>query len=317
MAFNQPVTFGEASPLTLADQLIVGTTAGCMVVQLEPQEGYCPNLVFNVPDTLILHYGQQIPEIKAIAFDYRLPNLTRYAWRELPDTLWQEIEGGSSLRINQLMPGMHTFQIRSTDANGIWSNNQRTLYINVQLALWQKGIIALFVLLLLLLVYLGWETSKKNKTITSKPKDDTLIEGIQPSEPEIVERDQSFIDQATKTIEDHMSESQFDVDKLATYMGVSRTVLYNRFKEILNVTPAAFIADIKLKRSIQLLQKGQLRISEIAMMCGFNDPKYYARQFKQKIGITPAKYQEQLNAANATENELEEDKPEAEETETH
>lgn len=316
MAFNQPVTFGEASPLTLDDQLIVGTTAGCMVVQLAPQAGYSPHLVFNVPDTLILHYGQQIPEIKAIAFDYRLPNLTRYAWRELPDTIWQEFEAGSRLRIDQLLPGMHTFQIRSTDANGIWADNQRTLYINVQLALWQKGIIALFGLLLVLLVYLGWEASHKTKPTSTPIKEDALLEGVQPSEPAVVERDQSFIEQATKNIEEHMAESQFDVDKLATYMGVSRTVLYNRFKEILNVTPAAFIADIKLKRSIQLLQKGQLRISEIAIMCGFNDPKYYARQFKQKIGITPAKYQEQLNAADAPENTPGANQPDNKDTET-
>ena len=49
------------------------------------------------------------------------------------------------------------------------------------------------------------------------------------------------------------------------------------------------IKDVRLKRAYELLnKKGGTRISDIAYMVGFNDPKYFGICFKKEFGILPS-----------------------------
>jgi AraC-like DNA-binding protein len=54
------------------------------------------------------------------------------------------------------------------------------------------------------------------------------------------------------------------------------------------------VNSIKLKKSIALLKKRDISISEVAFSSGFNDPKYYGRLFKRFYGRTPTEYQNEL-----------------------
>jgi AraC-like DNA-binding protein len=47
---------------------------------------------------------------------------------------------------------------------------------------------------------------------------------------------------------------------------------------------------MRLKRAAQLLGKSQLSVSEIAYQVGFNDPRYFARYFKDEYQMTPSEY---------------------------
>jgi AraC-like DNA-binding protein len=41
------------------------------------------------------------------------------------------------------------------------------------------------------------------------------------------------------------------------------------------------------------LEGDNCTIAEVAYRCGFNDPVYFTRIFKNKIGITPSKYRDE------------------------
>ena len=73
---------------------------------------------------------------------------------------------------------------------------------------------------------------------------------------------------------------------------MSRSILYQRFKEILDTTPAAFITEIRIKRAMQLLSQHKYSVTDVAFMTGFSDAKYFGKVFKKKVGVTPAKYDE-------------------------
>lgn len=296
-AFGTTVTFGEARPLVLDGQIVLGTTFGRMTIHLNRPTGYTPDLLLNVPDTIDVGWGTAVNDIRATAIDYRLPRLVQYGWRSKSDSVWQMLGSSGQLPIGRLSPGTHIFEVRSTDAQGfIWSDNQRDICIRVSLTWWQKGVVILLVLVFALLAYWGWKANRRIKPETKiiKVKGPAIITGIQPSKPIVEAKDRQFLALVTKTTEEHIGDPQLDVDKLADYMHISRTILYSRFREMLDTTPAAFINDIRLKRSVQLLDTLQHRVNEVAFMCGYNDPKYYTRIFKQKMGITPNKYMEQL-----------------------
>jgi AraC-like DNA-binding protein len=47
---------------------------------------------------------------------------------------------------------------------------------------------------------------------------------------------------------------------------------------------------LRLKRSVQLLEKSRLTISEIAYRVGFKDPSYFCKCFRVQYGVSPMKY---------------------------
>jgi AraC-like DNA-binding protein len=46
-----------------------------------------------------------------------------------------------------------------------------------------------------------------------------------------------------------------------------------------------------MQRAAQLLEKGRHNVAEVAYMVGFNNPKYFARYFKEVYGVLPSVYQ--------------------------
>ncbi len=290
LAIGTEVIFGEAQPLILDNYLILGTNVGRMHIDLAKPEGYRPELVSDTQDTIETEWRKEIPEIRFTALDFRLPRLVQYAWRELPDSIWNPLGSNGTLLLSNLSPGTHTIEVRSTDAKEIWADNTRTVTIIVNLTIWQKVAMAFLCILIILLLYFGWKAGRQSRT--KKVQQSPITSGIQPTQPVVIERNQQFIEQVTKIVEEHIDDPKLDVEMMTNYMNTSRTILYAKFKEVLDSTPASFITEIRLKRAVQLLESHQYRISEIAIMCGFSDPKYFTRHFKQRIGMTPAKYLE-------------------------
>ena len=51
-----------------------------------------------------------------------------------------------------------------------------------------------------------------------------------------------------------------------------------------------YLADIRIKHAIQLLEQNKLSVSELAEKCGYSDPLYFSRVFKKITGVSPSKY---------------------------
>lgn len=73
---------------------------------------------------------------------------------------------------------------------------------------------------------------------------------------------------------------------------LSRTSFYNKVKSLTGLSPKELISDFRLKKAIMYLENSNITIQEIAYKTGFNDPVYFTRTFKMKMGMTPTKYRE-------------------------
>ena len=62
------------------------------------------------------------------------------------------------------------------------------------------------------------------------------------------------------------------------------------FKQMMNMTITEYLLEYRLSRSMELLEKKDLNISEIAEMTGFCTVSYYITAFKRKTGDTPLEY---------------------------
>lgn len=114
----------------------------------------------------------------------------------------------------------------------------------------------------------------------------------EPHSIAITSLDEKLIEHAVNYVGEHMSSPDLSVEDLAAELGMSRVHLYKRLKHITGKTPIEFIRVLRLKRAAQMLRESQLNISEIAYSCGFNNPKYFSRYFKEEFGVLPSQYQE-------------------------
>jgi len=103
--------------------------------------------------------------------------------------------------------------------------------------------------------------------------------------------DQQFVNRAIKSVEDHMSDASFNVSELVKKMGVSRTLLHMKLRELTGQSTSEFIRTIRLKHAAKLLKQGELNVSEVTYQVGFNDPKYFSKSFKSLFGVTPTNFQ--------------------------
>jgi signal transduction histidine kinase/ligand-binding sensor domain-containing protein/DNA-binding response OmpR family regulator len=120
---------------------------------------------------------------------------------------------------------------------------------------------------------------------------------VNPSEPEVEEEgEDQFIRKALAIIENNMGNAEFNVDNLRQELLMSRTSLYKKILALTGQTPIEFIRQIRLKRAAQLLEKSNHNVTEVAYIVGFNNPKYFARYFKEEFGQLPSQYQQERKA---------------------
>jgi YesN/AraC family two-component response regulator len=112
-----------------------------------------------------------------------------------------------------------------------------------------------------------------------------------------VERD--FLVNVINIIESHLDDPEFGVDKLAKKVAMSTPILYKKIKAVSNMSVNDFVKSIRLKKGAQLLLEKTLTINEVSFTVGFNDRKYFSREFKKQYGVNPKDYVSNNNSTPA------------------
>ena len=120
----------------------------------------------------------------------------------------------------------------------------------------------------------------------------TLEEKLTPSQHQIISYDEQFMQQVMQVMEEQMENSELTVDEFAQLLNLGRSAFYQKLKSIIGLSPVDFIREIRIKRAVQLIDSGEYNFSQVAYMTGFNDPKYFGKCFKRRMGMTPSEYKE-------------------------
>jgi DNA-binding response OmpR family regulator len=121
---------------------------------------------------------------------------------------------------------------------------------------------------------------------------------VKASELSITSLDEKFIKDAVKCVEDHIDAAEFSVEDLSHELGISRAHLYKKIHSLTGKSPLEFIRTIRLQHAAQLLERSQLTVAEVAYKVGFNNPKYFAKYFKDQFGLLPSIYAAQKKKNN-------------------
>ncbi|HEX8023057.1 response regulator transcription factor, partial [Mucilaginibacter sp.] len=109
-------------------------------------------------------------------------------------------------------------------------------------------------------------------------------------EIEIESEEERFLKAVVLYIEKNLTDPQLSVDALSRELCISRVSLYKKILEITGLAPVEFIRSVKLEKAVQLMEKSDMKVAQIAYHVGFSTPNYFSKSFKEKYHISPTEY---------------------------
>lgn len=116
-------------------------------------------------------------------------------------------------------------------------------------------------------------------------QNDVIIAGKNKNENE-----NEFLLKLESIILEKIKDENFSLQDICNIIGMSRTSLYMKLKNLIDLSPQDFIIHTKLKYAKRLLLEGNSNIKEIAYASGFSNPKYFSTSFKKAFGLSPSDF---------------------------
>ena len=99
--------------------------------------------------------------------------------------------------------------------------------------------------------------------------------------------DARLMDEAVTWLKNHSAEN-IRMGRLVSYMGYSRSRLFELFKKETGLSPADWLARYRIKTACRMLRTSDAPVSEIARTCGFSSSQYFNAAFRKATGQTPS-----------------------------
>lgn len=99
-----------------------------------------------------------------------------------------------------------------------------------------------------------------------------------------------FVKKVRELVEANFSNYEFNVERLCKSIFMSHSQLHRKLDALTGCSPNKFIRVVRLNKAKELLSNPSLSIASVALECGYNDPGYFARVFKQEYGVTPQEW---------------------------
>jgi len=83
-------------------------------------------------------------------------------------------------------------------------------------------------------------------------------------------------------------DREIDFERMAATMGIGHRQFRRLFQQVTGLAPQQYLIHLRLNEAKRLL--GTLPVAEVAARVGFDDPYYFSRLFKAKVGVTPKRW---------------------------
>lgn len=102
--------------------------------------------------------------------------------------------------------------------------------------------------------------------------------------------DAEFVEKVLELIDANIDKANFNTEKLASLLFMSRTTLHRKLISITGQAPGDLIRTIKLNRAAKYLLEGKLSVTQIAYEIGFSSPAQFSRAFLKQFNCPPSEY---------------------------
>ena len=116
-------------------------------------------------------------------------------------------------------------------------------------------------------------------------KQDDKVEKV-----EVKGYDEELMERIMKVVNENLSDSDFNVEKMCDEVGVSRTQLHRKLKEMTGVPTSEFLRNIRLNEAARLIREHKINITQVSYMVGFANNSHFSTAFKKYFGMSPTEY---------------------------
>lgn len=113
---------------------------------------------------------------------------------------------------------------------------------------------------------------------------------LQKNSLNVSEEYKVFLDKCISIVEAHIDDDKFNIQILASEIGMSHSNLYKKVKSISGQSVNSFIRFIRLRKAAELFIHTNQNVNETAYQVGMGNVKYFREQFNKLFGINPSEY---------------------------
>ena len=117
-----------------------------------------------------------------------------------------------------------------------------------------------------------------------------LKQGDKVEKIEVKGYDEELMERIMKVVNENMGDSDFNVEKMCDEVGVSRTQLHRKLKEMTGVPTSEFLRNIRLNEAARLIRERKINITQVSYMVGFANNSHFSTAFKKYFGMSPSEY---------------------------
>ncbi len=250
---------------------------------------------------LYLNYDQRTFELFFESINLRNQSDIVYQYK-VGNEEWSTPTDQQHISFTKMEPGKHQLLLRSVSKTCGAVLDEVLLTIHIRQPWWNSWWMWLvYVCLVLLAFYGAWRIyqlhTKYMRLVLSNPgisgsvvTDASFGSEANDEAEEKNHESQAFIEKVTSLVVEHLSDTDFTIDRLCREMAMSRTLFYVKLKSFTGNSPQDFIRIIRLERAASLLRSGR-NVTDVAALTGFDNPKYFSTVFKKYFGVSPSKYQ--------------------------
>ncbi len=118
-----------------------------------------------------------------------------------------------------------------------------------------------------------WERILLETLLTPAPADDA----------------ESMIHRAMASLRENLTKP-FNMDLLATGLGVSVPTFRRRWLAVVKTPPARYLQELRMQEASRMLVETRLPVKQIARDVGYDDEFYFSRRFRAHTGMPPSDY---------------------------
>ena len=192
---------------------------------------------------------------------------------------WHQLIGENKAEYLNLPPGRYTFELKAANDEGMWNDS----LVKVPVIIRRVWFHSAFDYILLSCLVLILASGAVYMVVTRRRN-----AGPEPPAEETPE--EAFLRSAGEIVDANLANDGFSVTDLARELGISRSGLYDKMKQISGVPVLEFIRHRRFERACQLLKEGNMTVAEVGYAVGFSSPTYFSRAFKNYYGLLPTEY---------------------------
>ena len=102
--------------------------------------------------------------------------------------------------------------------------------------------------------------------------------------------DEEFISKITAIFNEYLQDADFGVALISRKLYMSQPVINKKIKAITGLSANDFVKTLRLKRAAQMLRENRYTVYEIAFAVGYENSKYFSREFRKYYHKTPSEY---------------------------